>query len=144
MAVRLSVTTRYPSSVPLRELVKRYMPTRALDGIRRRRALRRYLRSLSYEVYDRYRTYGLEELEGELLARRPDITERLTRDILLRTDVLIQQLDRKVESLRARQGGELRELRQNVEALRSDIEALRAQILDQAPAESPARTPAGE
>jgi hypothetical protein len=99
---------------------------------------------MSYEIYDRYRTYALEELEGELLARRPDLTERLTHDILLRTDVLMQQFDRKIEALRARHGTDLRELRQSVEALRSDLEALRAAPREEASAESPAGGPAAE
>jgi hypothetical protein len=109
----------------LRRIAKRVVPARAIDAYRRRRALRRYLRSIAYEVYDRNRTFELEELEGELLARRPDITERMMKDLLTRTDILIQQLDRQMEALRARHGGELRDLRQEVEALRASLEALR-------------------
>jgi hypothetical protein len=121
-----------------------------LDAYRRRRALRRYLRSISYQVYDRNRTFELEELEGELLARRPDITSRLIKDLLMRTDILIQQLDRQVEALRVRHGGELRELRAEVDALRTSLEALRSELAihPNAPASTPtedvpAQSPAG-
>jgi hypothetical protein len=106
-------------------MAKRVVPARALDAYRRRRALRKYLRSVSFEIYDRNRTFELEELEGELLARRPDITSRLMKDLLIRTDILIQQLDRQIEALRARHGSELRELREDVEALRASLEAIR-------------------
>jgi hypothetical protein len=99
-----------------------------LDAYRRRRSLRRYLKSIAYEVYDRNRTFELEELEGELLARRPDITSRLMKDLLTRTDILIQQVDRQVEALRARHGGELRELRADIESLRSALDALRSEV----------------
>lgn len=124
----------------VRRFVKRLLPARALSAYRRRRALRNYLRGLSYEVYDRGRTYELEELEGELLARRPDLTDRLIKDILLRTDILIQQLDRRVEGLRARHGNELRELRREIESLRASIEALGAAVPGEAaPSATPAR-----
>ena len=112
----------------LRQVVKRFVPPRILDAYRRKRALRDYLRSIAQEVYDRQRTFELEELEGELLARRPDITSRLMKDILTRTDILIQQVDRQVEALRARHGGELRELRTDLEHLRSAVDALRAEV----------------
>ena len=117
---------RYASVVSsFRRLAKREVPARAVDAYRRRRALRKYLRSIAFEIYDRNRTFELEELEGELLARRPDITSRLMKDLLMRTDILIQQLDRQIEALRARHGSELRELRNEVEALRASLEAIR-------------------
>jgi hypothetical protein len=120
------MSVRYPSVVSsLRRMGKRVVPARALDAYRRRRALRKYLRSVSFEIYDRNRTFELEELEGELLARRPDITSRLMKDLLMRTDILIQQLDRQIEALRARHGSELRELREEVEELRASLEAIR-------------------
>jgi hypothetical protein len=122
---------RYASDVSsLRRIAKRVVPARVVDAYHRRRALRKYLRSIAYEIYDRNRTFELEELEGELLARRPDITSRLMKDLLMRTDVLIQQLDRQIEALRARHGSELRELRDEVEALRASLESLRVRQPD--------------
>jgi hypothetical protein len=142
---------RYASVVTsLRQVAKRVVPAGALDAYRRRRSLRRYLKSIAYEVYDRNRTFELEELEGELLARRPDITSRLMKDLLMRTDILIQQLDRQVEALRVRHGGELRKLRAEIGALRTSLEALRSEIeihpkaSTTAPAEeTAAQSPAG-
>lgn len=111
----------------MRQVVKKYLPARALKYIQRRRALRQYLRSISYELYDRNRTYGLEELEETLLARPSDIQSRLMKDLLVRTDLLIQQLDRQIEGLRARHGEELAELRREVEGIRSSLDAMRAE-----------------
>lgn len=118
---------RFASVGSIRQLLKRYMPSRALKVIQRRRALRRYLRSISYELYDRDRKYELEELEETLLSRPSEITTRLMKDLLARTDLLIQQLDRQIEGLRARHSEELAELRREVEAIRSSLDAMRAE-----------------
>ena len=112
----------------LREFGKKVVPSRVLDSYRRRRAVRRYLRSLGYELHDRQAKMELEELEGRILARRPDLTDRLAKDILSRTDLLMQELDRQLEALRARHGTELRELRDEVARLRQAIEVLEARI----------------
>jgi hypothetical protein len=121
----------------IRDLIKRILPASVLDSYRRRRALRRYLRSLAYEIHDRNRTYPLEQLEGKLLARRPDLTKRLMHDLLMRTDLLVQELDRQIEGMRARHGSQLVELRHELEALRASLEALRAETRERARAESP-------
>jgi hypothetical protein len=125
-----------------RELVKRVVPAPALEAYRRRRALRRYLRSLAYQIYDRNQDYALEELEEKLLARRPDITRRLMNDLLSRTDLLVQELDRQIKGLGARHGSLLAELSREAESLRDAVEALRAEMRDRSPAESPTRSPA--
>jgi hypothetical protein len=138
---RFALVVRYALSVAsLRDVVKWILPTPALEAYRRRRALRRYLRSLAYEIHDRNRTYALEEIEGQLLARRPDLTKRLMHDLLRRSDLLIQELDRQIEALRARHGSQLAELGREVEALRASLEALRAETRDRAPAQSPTRS----
>ena len=110
----------------VRKVGKRVLPGGAVESFRRLRALVRYLRTLSYEVYDRQKTYHVEELEGELIARRPDITERMMKDLLERTDILLQELHRQLEALRARQGSELQELR--VEELTTQSAELRAEL----------------
>jgi hypothetical protein len=136
----LALVVRYAWSVTsLRNVVKRVLPTPALEAYRRRRALRRYLRSLAYEIHDRNRTYPLEELEGQLLRRRPDLTRRLMDDLLKRTDLLIKELDRQIEALRARHGSQLADLGREVEALRDSLEALRGEMRDRAGAQSPTR-----
>lgn len=105
-------------------IAKKVLPQKAVDVYRRRHALRRYLRSLSYDIYDRDLRLRLEELEGTLLVRRPDVTERIIKDIVDRTDVVLQEMHRQIEGLRARHDGELRELREEVERLRSAIQEL--------------------
>jgi hypothetical protein len=125
----------------IREPIKQILPASFLDAYRRRRALRRYLRALSYEIHDRNRTYPLEQLEGKLLARRPDLTKRLMHDLLTRSDLLVQELDRQLEGLRSRHGSQLAELRRELEALRVSVEALRDEIRERAPTESPTGSP---
>jgi uncharacterized membrane protein YccC len=111
-----------------RDFGKRVLPSGAIEQFRRLRSLLRYLRTLSYEVYDRQKTYHVEELEGELIARRPDITERMMKDLLERTDILLQELHRQVEALRARQGSDLREVRARVEELANQVQKLRSDL----------------
>jgi len=107
-------------------MAKRVIPQSAIDAYRRRRALRHYLSSLSYEIYDRGVRHRVEELEGTILVRRPDITEKLMRDVLDRTDLVLQQLHRQIEGVRARQGKEIGELRAEVERLRSMVGELQS------------------
>jgi hypothetical protein len=111
--------------VRLRELAKRVLPEPTVEWYRRRRALRNWLREVAHELYDRQAKLQVEELEGRLLARRPDITARLTKDLLSRMDLVLEQLDRKVEGMRARHGSELRALREEVARLREEVAALR-------------------
>jgi hypothetical protein len=127
----------------VRQLLKRILPERLLDEYRRRKALRRYLHGLAYELYDRQRMLQLEQLEGKLLARRPDVTSRLMGDMVKRTDLLIQQLDRQIEGVRARHGSQLGDIRRELESLRSSMEALRAEIGGGQPADAPAGRSAG-
>lgn len=112
----------------LRNLAKKVLPEDAVERYRRRRMLRRYLKTLSYELYDRQAKLDVEELEGTVLARRPDLTERMMKDILERTDLVLQQLDRQLEGLRARHGSELRGLREDMEALRSSLAELEKRL----------------
>ena len=58
------------------------------------------------------------------LAKRPEITDRLVKDVLERVDLVVQQLDRQLEAIRARHGNELRSLRDEVEALKASVAAL--------------------
>jgi hypothetical protein len=117
------------------DVAKKALPQRAIDRLRRRRALRRYLRSLSYEIYDRQMKFRVEELEGSILARRPDITERLMKDLLSRMDLLLQELHRQVEGLRVRSGAELDEVREQLRRLEASMEELRSSLPVRAPAE---------
>jgi hypothetical protein len=109
-------------------VAKKLLPDEVIDRYRRRRALRRYLRSLSYEIYDRQKLLRVEQLEGAVLARRPDLTERLMKDLLERMDLVLQELHREVEGVRARHGTELRELREEMAGLRAAFQELQSRL----------------
>ena len=110
-------------------MAKRVLPTEFVDWYRRRRATRRYLRTLGYEIYDRQVRMQLEDLEGRIAASRDGFYEQLVKDVVERSDLIIQELDRRIEGLAARHGNELRALRQQVEALRAELGELRGAII---------------
>jgi chromosome condensin MukBEF ATPase and DNA-binding subunit MukB len=113
----------------LRRLGRKVLPERFLAWNRRRRALRRYLRQLAYEVYGRQVRLDLQELEGRIAARRDGFYQQIVREVLDRTDLILQELDRRIEGLNARHGAELRRLRDEVSALRDEVTALRGQTV---------------
>ncbi len=112
----------------LKNLLKKFLPERYIESYRRRRAVRAYMRSLSHEIYDRQKQLRIEELEGKILARRPSLTHRLMKDLLERMDVVMEGFHRQLEGMRARQGTELRALREEVESLRAAVEALKQEV----------------
>lgn len=112
----------------IKNLLKKFLPEQYIEAYRRRRAVRAYMRSLSHEIYDRQKQLRIEELEGKILARRPSLTHRLMKDLLERMDVVMEGFHRQLEGMRARQGSELRELREDVESLRATVEALRQEV----------------
>jgi hypothetical protein len=116
----------------LRAMAKAVLPESFVHWYRRRRAIRRYLRELGYEIYDRQLRMQLEDLEGRIFARRTGFHEQLVKDVLDRTDLVLQQLDRRIEGLSARHGKQVRELREEVATLRTSVERLSA-----GPGESP-------
>jgi hypothetical protein len=123
-AVRYSVHVRQW----LLDIAKAILPDRFIEWYRRRRAARRYIEALGYEIYDREIRLELEDLEGRVAARRAGFSQRIIKDILERTDVVLQGLDRKIEGASARHGRSLRELQAQVEALRADLVDVRAQL----------------
>ncbi len=114
---------RYPFDVQfLREIAKKVLPDRFVHWYRRRRIIRHYLRELGYEMYDRNVRLELEDLEGRIAARRDGFYAQMVRDVLERTELILQELDRRIEALGARHGNELRKLRQEVQVLRDAVE----------------------
>lgn len=107
-------------------MVAKYLPRGFVHWYRRRRALRHYLSQLAVELYDRQIRVDLEVLEGRLAARREGYYDRVVHDVLERTDLVLQELDRRIEALRARHANELRELRADVAALRERLDAVTA------------------
>ena len=112
----------------IKNFLKKFLPERHIESYRRRRAVRAYMRSLSHEIYDRQKQLRIEELEGKILARRPSLTHRLMKDLLERMDVVMEGFHRQLEGMRARQGSELRALREEVDSLRAAVEALRQEV----------------
>lgn len=96
----------------------RVLPGTFIEWYRRRRALRRYLVALGYEVYHRQVRLDREEIEGSVAARRDGFYQQMTKDLLERTELIIQELDRRIEGVSARHGNELRNLRAEIASLR--------------------------
>jgi hypothetical protein len=114
-------------------VAKAVLPDKFIEWYRRRRALRRYLRALAYEVYHRQVRIDLRELEGRIAARRDGFYERMVKDVLERTELILQELDRRVEGLSARHGSELRAQRREIAALRERLLALNPPVEEPAP-----------
>src|SRR6266700_5110131 len=80
---------RYPLLVQrLTAFGKRVLPGRFVHWYRRRRATRRYMQALGYEVYDRQVRMDLEDIEGRVIARREGFQEQVLKDVLARTDLI--------------------------------------------------------
>ena len=116
----------------LRDLAIRLLPAGMVAGIRRRRATKRFIRAVSLELADR--GAALDDLEERLAARRGSFHEGVAREVLERTDLVLQELDRKVEGVEARHAGRLRGLEEEITALRRAVEELRT-ALHRTPAE---------
>src|SRR5687767_6394838 len=108
----------------MREFLKRTLPGPLVDWIRRRLAVRRYLRAISFELLAR--DTRMDDLEAQIAARRDGFYDRLVLDVLDRTDLVLQQIDKKVEGVNARHGERLTELERQVAELTAAIERLRA------------------
>jgi hypothetical protein len=109
----------------VREELKRVLPDPLVEWIRRRKALRLYLKELSYEIYYSQTSLDNEELEARIAARREGAYGQLVRDVLERTDILLQELDRRIEGLNARVGNDIRTLNVEIAELRASLQALR-------------------
>ena len=107
----------------LRQIAKKILPERFINWYRRRRATRAYLDALSYELLERQTR--LDELEGRIAARRDGFYERIVHDVLERTEVILQELDRRIEGVSARTGSRLHGIEEQLEELRSEIARLR-------------------
>jgi hypothetical protein len=122
---------RYASSVEwLRNLVKRFVPASMLVRYRRRRARVRFLKRLGAELYDQSSPLGPQDVEERIAARRSGFYERLITDVLERTEIIVQALDRRIEGVAARHGEELRQLRQEVESLRETVLELQTSLAE--------------
>jgi hypothetical protein len=112
-----------PRRLWARKVAKIVLGERFADWFRRRRAMRRYLEALSYELLER--KAPLDHMEGGVAARRDGFHQHIVTDVLERTDIILQELDRRIEGLAARSGQRLSRLEGEVNALRSEVRALR-------------------
>jgi hypothetical protein len=112
---------------PLREIAKRVFPAWFVDWYRRRRLVRNYLRALGHELQERRYAMlgGNDDLEDVVAARHDGFYQRAVQEILDRCDLVLQQLDRKIEGVTARHSNELRTLREEVAALKASLESLK-------------------
>lgn len=108
----------------MREFLKRVLPRPIVNWIRRRLAVRRYLRAISFELLAR--DTRLDDLEAQIAARRDGFYDRLVLDVLDRTDLVLKELDRKIEGVNARHGERLAALEESLRELASALERLHA------------------
>ena len=99
--------------------------------------MRTYLKDLAYEVYDRTIRIELDEVEERVAARREGFYGRLVQDVLERTELVLQQLDRRIEGLSARHGSNIRDLQPEVADLRSAVTELQRVLAEVPSATSP-------
>ena len=112
----------------LRTQVKRVIPANWVHAYRRQRATVRYLRGLGWELYDRQVRLSLEDFEADVAGRPGGFHDQLAKDVLARTDAVLEGLDKKIEGVSARHGTELRQLREELEATRTELTALRDEV----------------
>jgi hypothetical protein len=105
-----------------REFWKRALPAPLVERIRRRLAVKRYLRAVSEELM--MRRPEPEAIDGLIAARRDAFYDSIVRQVLDRTDLLIEQLDRKVEGNAARQAERLAAVEDALAALREALQEL--------------------
>ena len=112
----------------IRSALKKALSDPIVFRYRRRRAIRRYIRELGYEVYDRTIRLEREELEERIIARRHGFYDRLVRDVLERTQIVLGRLDERIEAVSARQGEEIIRLQEELAAIRSSMADLQAAL----------------
>jgi hypothetical protein len=112
-----------------REFLKRTLPTPVVSWLRRWMGTARYLRFMSYEVSRRQSLLEtgspLGTLESRLAARRDGFYQQMVEEIVERTDVVLQQIDRKVEGHGARHDERLLALEKELTSLREALDELR-------------------
>jgi hypothetical protein len=125
----------------LLKVAKVVLPDGFIEWYRRKRATRRYMEALGYQIYDREVRLDLDEMEGRVAASRAGFTDKIVRDILERTELVLQGLDRRIEGVSARHGQELRDLREQLEAVAKEVRALNERQGDAAGPTEPAARP---
>jgi hypothetical protein len=115
----------------LRSSLKDILPPSALNWLRRWVLTGRYVRSLSHELYARRKgveSGQLEDLEARLVGPGGGLYRQMVREVVERSDLLMKQLDRKLEGQGARHGERLAALEAEVAGLRESVDRL-AEVL---------------
>jgi hypothetical protein len=109
-----------------RKFVIKLLPYRLVEWYRRRRSIRRYMKGLSVEVLERERR--LEHLEGRVAASQRGFYAQIVKDLLERTDIILQELDRRVEGVAARSEESVVKMQTEIAELRDEIGRLRDEL----------------
>jgi hypothetical protein len=123
MVVRHNLRKTEPVQRVVRAGVVRVTPKPLVTRRRRKRAMKRYMRALSYELLER--ETQLDYIEGRVAARRDGFYERMVREVLERTEMILQELDRRIEGVSARSGERMNALEEQLLALRQELSLLR-------------------
>jgi TolA-binding protein len=98
-------------------------PKPLVTRTRRKRAMKRYMKALSYELLER--ETQLDYIEGRVAARRDGFYARMVREVLERTEMILQELDRRIEGVSARGGERMNAIEEQLFQLRDEIGRLR-------------------
>jgi hypothetical protein len=109
-----------------RKFLVKLLPYRIVEWYRRKRAIRRYMQGLGVEVLERERR--LEHLEGRVAASQRGFYHQIVRDLLERTDIILQELDRRVEGVAARTEESVVKMQTELTELRDEIARLRDEL----------------
>jgi hypothetical protein len=125
---RRKAITLVPMRRYLVRVAKGVLPRPVFQWYRRRLAAGRYLRALGYELYDRRQRLDPDEAEGRIAAHRDGFYSQVVKEALERTDLILQELDRRIEGLSARQGNKLRAHDEDMAHVKTEMAALRSEL----------------
>lgn len=119
-----------------RTFLKKTLPRPMVQWIRRQRAARRYLKALSYEMVER--DTRLDDIDARVAIHSDGFYQQMVREILERTDVVLHELNRRIEGQGARHDERLQALEEQIAELRRLVGQLQEALH---PAESHAIRP---
>jgi hypothetical protein len=120
----------------LRRTVKDLTPDKALAWYRRRRELRIYFNELGDNLWlQRMQTIDAQRTGTPVPVEDPTSTGApgqpaawAIHDLVERNDIVLKAMERKIEALTARHGQQIRNLRDDVAALREQLEAVQERL----------------
>jgi hypothetical protein len=121
--VHVSWSRTAPARSAVRRGMVRVTPKPLVTRRRRKRAMKRYMKALSFELLER--ETQLDYIEGRVAARRDGFYERMVREVLERTEMILQELDRRIEGVSARGNDRMNAIEEQLVALRDELSHLR-------------------